>query len=57
MKTTNNTDASKWVIHWDRLSLVLLHLIVFVWSAISEPVFTTEMVAKTLPQDICSDSV
>ena len=54
MKTTNNTDASRWHIHWNRLSLVILHLIVFVWSAISEPMLTTGKATKALPQDLSS---
>ena len=49
MKVKNNTDAPQLKINWRHLFLVLLHLVVFILSAISHEFITAETVARALP--------
>ena len=51
MKVKNNSDAP-WLrkINWKHSFLVVLHLLVFVLSALSQEFVTTEVAARALPQ-------
>jgi len=49
MKVKNNTGAPQLQVNWKHLFLVVIHLFVFVWSALSEPFIITEGAAGALP--------
>jgi hypothetical protein len=49
MKAKNNTGAPQLQINWKHLFLVVLHFVVFVFSAFSQD-FTTQVAARALPR-------
>ncbi len=48
MEVKNNTDVPQLQVNWKHLFLVVLHLIVFGFSAFSQD-FTTQIAARALP--------
>lgn len=48
MEAKKNTDAPQLYINWSHVFLVVLHFVVFVFSAISQD-FTTRVAARALP--------
>ena len=49
MKTKNNTEAPRLHVNWKHLFLVALHLVVFVFSALSDGFTTAKGAAGALP--------
>jgi hypothetical protein len=52
MKVKNNTDAPQWQVNWRHLFLVVLHLVVFVASALSQDFTNAQVAAGALPQSL-----
>lgn len=49
MKVKNNTEAPRLKINWRHSSLVFLHLVVLILSALSQNFITAEVAAGALP--------
>jgi len=54
MEIKNNADTPQLNINWVHLFLVVLHSIVFIWSALSADLVTTKEPARALPQALPS---
>jgi hypothetical protein len=52
MKESNNTEEAQLRANWHHICLVFLHFVVFILSAISQPVWTPEAESRALPEAI-----